>query len=124
VRSEYEQSKIQHAVDEKMSSRARRRSHGSASKVKEDQLAIRAQPRKRVRKTRRHCEAKSPRKSHVDQQRALYNLRRSQLEALHVALALTRLASSFQVEVGQSVRARTNLARVADPKKLKRKSKS
>jgi len=49
----------------------------------------------------------------------LYNLRRSQLEALHVRAGINGVLQLVPVEVGQSVAPGTNLARVADPKKLK-----
>jgi HlyD family secretion protein len=122
VRSEYEQAKIQHAVDEKMLAQ----NIGAAvtaqlSKVKEDQLAIRAQLEEaRAKNAEETAEAKvAAEKSHVDQQRALYSLRRSQLEALHVRAGINGVLQLVPVEVGQSVAPGTNLARVADPKRLK-----
>jgi len=122
VRSEYEQAKIQHAVDEKMVAQQL----GAAvtaqlSKVKEDQLAIRSQlEESRAKNAEDTAEAKiAAEKSHVDQQRALYNLRRSQLDALHVRAGLNGVLQLVPVEVGQSVAPGTNLARVADPKRLK-----
>lgn len=122
VRSEYEQAKIQHAVDEKMVAQQL----GAAvtaqlSKVKEDQLAIRTQLEEtRAKNAEDTAEAKiAAEKSHVDQQRALYNLRRSQLDALHVRAGLNGVLQLVPVEVGQSVAPGINLARVADPKRLK-----
>jgi len=122
VRSEYEQAKIQHAVDEKMVAQQL----GAAvtaqlSKVKEDQLAIRIQLEEtRAKNAEETADAKiAAEKSHVDQQRALYNLRRSQLEALHVRAGLNGVLQLVPVEVGQSVMPGVNLARVADPKRLK-----
>jgi HlyD family secretion protein len=55
----------------------------------------------------------------VDQQRALYDLKRSQLEGLHVRAGIYGVLQVVPVEVGQHVTPGTNLARVADPKKLK-----
>jgi len=122
VRSEYEQSKIQHAVDEKMlEQRLGAEVTAQLSKVKEDQLAIRAQL-EQARSTNAEDTAAAKiaaEKSHVDQQRALYNLRRSQLQALHVRAGINGVLQLVPVEVGQSVAPGTNLARVADPKKLK-----
>ena len=122
VRSEYEQAKIQHAVDEKMVAQQL----GAAvtaqlSKVKEDQLAIRSQlEESRAKNAEDTAEAKiAAEKSHVDQQRALYNLRRSQLDALHVRAGINGVLQLVPVEVGQSVAPGINLARVADPKRLK-----
>jgi len=122
VRSEYEQSKIQHAVDEKMlEQKLGAEVTARLSKVKEDQLAIRAQLEEaRSKNAEDTAEAKiAAEKSHVDQQRALYNLRRSQLEALHVRAGINGVLQLVPVEVGQSVAPGTNLARVADPRKLK-----
>ena len=122
VRSEYEQSKIQHAVDEKMlEQKLGAEVTAQLSKVKEDQLAIRAQLEEaRSKNAEDTAEAKiAAEKSHVDQQRALYNLRRSQLEALHVRAGINGVLQLVPVEVGQSVAPGTNLARVADPRKLK-----
>jgi HlyD family secretion protein len=55
----------------------------------------------------------------VDQQRALYQLRRSELDALHVRAGIDGVLQLLPVDVGQHVTPGTNLARVADPKKLK-----
>src|SRR5256886_17544120 len=57
--------------------------------------------------------------SHVQQQKALYQLKRSQLEALHVRAGIDGVLQLVPVEVGQHVTPGTNVARVADPKKLK-----
>ena len=122
VRSEYEQAKIQHAVDEKMlAQQIGAEVTAKLSKVKEDQLAIRAQLEEaRAKNAEETAEAKiAAEKSHVDQQRALYNLRRSQLDALHVRAGINGVLQLVPVEVGQSVAPGTNLARVADPKRLK-----
>ncbi len=122
VRSEYEQAKIQHAVDEKLvAQRIGAEVTAQLSKVREDQLAIRAQIEEaRAQNSEETAEAKiAAEKSHVDQQRALYNLRRAQLEGLHVRAGLNGVLQVVPVEVGQSVAPGTNLARVADPKKLK-----
>ncbi len=122
VRSEYEQAKIQHAVDEKLvAQQIGAEVTAQLSKVREDQLAIRAQiEESRATNAEDTAEAKiAAEKSHVDQQRALYNLRRAQLEGLHVRAGLDGVLQVVPVEVGQSVAPGTNLARVADPKKLK-----
>lgn len=122
VRSEYEQAKIQHAVDEKLvAQQIGAEVTAQLSKVKADQLAIRAQLEEaRAKNAEETAEAKiAAEKSHVDQQRALYNLRRSQLDALHVRAGINGVLQLVPVEVGQSVAPGTNLARVADPKKLK-----
>ena len=122
VRSEYEQAKIQHAVDEKMlAQKLTAEVTAQLSKVREEQLAIRAQLEDgRAKNAEETAEAKiAAERSHVDQQRALYNLRRNQLDALHVRAGINGVLQLVPVEVGQSVAPGTNLARVADPKKLK-----
>ena len=122
VRSEYEQAKIQHAVDEKLTADG----IGSTvtaelSKVKEEQLAVRVQlEADRTKNTADAAQARlQAQMSHVDQQRALYELRHAELEALHVRAGLNGVLQLVPVEVGQHVLPGTNLARVADPKKLK-----
>lgn len=122
VRSEYEQAKIQHSVDEKLvEQHIGAEVTAQLSKVKADQLQIRAQlEEERAKNAEDTANAKiAAEKSHVDQQRALYNLRRSQLDALHVRAGINGVLQLVPVEVGQSVAPGTNLARVADPKKLK-----
>ena len=49
----------------------------------------------------------------------MYDLRRNQAEALHVKAGITGVLQLLPVDVGQSVAVGTNIARVADPKKLK-----
>jgi len=122
VRSEYEQAKIQHAVDEKLAAEG----IGSTvtaelSKVKEEQLGVRVQlEAERTKNTADAAQARlQAQASHVDQQRALYELRHAELEALHVRAGLNGVLQLVPVEVGQHVLPGTNLARVADPKKLK-----
>jgi HlyD family secretion protein len=122
VRGEYEQAKIQYEVDEKLFSEK----IGSIvtvrlSKVKQDQLAVRAQlEAERTKNTADAAQSKlQAQASHVQQQRALYELRKVELEALHVRAGISGVLQLVPVEVGQHVTPGTNLARVADPKKLK-----
>jgi HlyD family secretion protein len=122
VRSEYEQAKIQHEVDEKLFQQG----IGSdvtakLSKVKDEQLSIRAQ----LEDERTHIATESSKarleaqQARVEQQKALYQLRRSQVEALHVRAGINGVLQLVPVDVGQRVTPGTNLARVADPKRLK-----
>lgn len=57
--------------------------------------------------------------AHLEQQRVLYELKKTQLDALHVRAALSGVLSAVSVEVGQQVAPGTNLIRVADPTHLK-----
>jgi HlyD family secretion protein len=122
VRSEFEQSKIQHEVDDKL----RAEGIGSEvtaklSKVKVEQLAIRAALEdERTQIATESSKARlAAQQARVDQQKALYQLRRSQVEALHVRAGINGVLQLVPVDEGQHVTPGTNLARVADPKKLK-----
>lgn len=122
VRSEYEQAKIQHEVDEKLFKQGLAADVVERlSRVKEQQLAIRVQLE--GDKTRIATDSATARlaaqQAKIDQQKALYQLKRSQLEALHVRAGIDGVLQIVPVEVGQRVTPGTNLARVADPKKLK-----
>jgi HlyD family secretion protein len=57
--------------------------------------------------------------SRVDQLRALYNLRKTQVEGLHVRPGIRGVLQEVPVEVGQRVTPGVNLARVAQPEHLK-----
>jgi len=122
VRSEYEQAKIQHEVDDKLYQEGIVSIvTAQLSKVREEQLAIRLQLE--VERTKNTADAADARlqaqMAHVDQQRALYELRHAELEALHVRAGIAGVLQLVPVEEGQHVTPGTNLARVADPKKLK-----
>jgi len=122
VRSEYEQAKIQHEVDEKLLAEGLSPDvTAQLSKVKEEQLAIRLQLEE-DRTVNAADSAKArlmAQQSHVDQQRALYDLKRSEADGLHLRAGLQGVLQIVPVEVGQHVTPGTNLARVADPKHLK-----
>ena len=122
VRSDYEQARLQHDVDEKLYKEGIFSDHTrSLSRVKEEQLAIRLQLEgERTRITADSSLARlAAQQAKVDQQKALYQLKKGQLEALHVRAGIDGVLQLVPVEVGQRVTPGTNLARVADPKKLK-----
>jgi HlyD family secretion protein len=58
-------------------------------------------------------------KTRIDQAHALYALRKSQLDQLKVRAGVEGVLQQLPVEVGQRVALGTNLARVANPSKLK-----
>ncbi|MDA2931335.1 HlyD family efflux transporter periplasmic adaptor subunit [Acidobacteria bacterium AH-259-O06] len=58
-------------------------------------------------------------RARIDQLRALYQLRQHQLDSLQVRAGTTGILQEVLVEVGQQLAPGTNLARVANPKKLK-----
>src|SRR5258707_4037478 len=122
VRSDYEQARLQHDVDEKLYKQGIGSDHiRNLSKVKEEQLAIRVQLEgDRTRITADSSLARlAAQQAKVDQQKALYQLKKGQLDALHVRAGIDGVLQLVPVEVGQRVTPGTNLARVADPKKLK-----
>ncbi|HMI50120.1 MAG TPA: HlyD family efflux transporter periplasmic adaptor subunit [Candidatus Saccharimonadales bacterium] len=122
VRSDYAQAKIQHEVDEKL----QKDGLGAEvterlSRVKEEQLAIRGQlEEERTKNAQDTMEARlQAQQAKVEQERALFQLRKSQLDALHVRAGIDGVLQLVPVEVGQKVLPGVNIARVADPKRLK-----
>jgi HlyD family secretion protein len=61
----------------------------------------------------------APQQAEVDQREAQYQLRLQELEDLKVKAGMAGVLSQVPVEVGQQVGPGTNLARVADPTRLK-----
>jgi HlyD family secretion protein len=122
IHSDFEQAKLQHEVDERLLKEGIGADVTSQlSKVKADQLGVRAQLEDERTKNAEESLASRllVQQTKVDQQRALYNLRRSELEALHVRAGIAGVLQVVPVEVGQHVLPGTNLCRVADPKRLK-----
>ena len=122
VRSDYEQAHLQHDVDEKLFKEGIGSDHiRNLSKVKEEQLAIRVQLEgERTKVAADSARARlAAQQAKINQQKALYQLKKSQLDALHVRASIDGVLQLVPVEVGQHVTPGTNLARVADPKKLK-----
>ena len=122
VRSDYEQAHLEHDVDEKLFKEGIYSAYTrDLAKVKEEQLSVRLKL-----ETERTAMAVETAKSRlaaqqaaVEQQRVLYSLRKNQLEALHVRAGINGVLQLVPVEEGQNVAIGTNLARVADPNKLK-----
>ena len=122
VRSDYEQTKLQHEVDYKL----HQEGIGAditekQSKVREEQLKIRVeleQERTRISVDSANARVQAQ-QSHVDQAKATYALRKSQSEALKVRMGMKGVLQLLPVDVGQNVAIGGNLARVADPTKLK-----
>lgn len=122
VRSDYEQAKIQHEVDQKLFTQGLTPEvTEELSKVRVEQLAIRLKLEEdRTKNAQDSAGARlQAQQSKVDQQRALYDLKRSELDSLHVRAGINGVLQLVPVEVGQHVTPGTNLARVADPKLLK-----
>jgi HlyD family secretion protein len=122
VRSDYEQARLQHDVDMKLFKEGIQSSHiEELSRVKEDQLGIRLQLESERTKIATDSGAAqlAAQEAKVEQQRALYNLKKSQYDALHVRAGINGVLQLVPVEEGQQVTVGMNLARVADPKRLK-----
>jgi len=122
VRSDYEQSKLQHSVDDKLFKEGiGAQVTAELSKVKMEQLTIRAQlESERTRIATDSAGAKlAAQQAKVEQMKALYELKKSQLEALHVRAGIDGVLQLLPVDVGQQVTPGMNLARVANPKKLR-----
>ena len=122
VRSDYEQARIQHETDVKLVKEGlTSQLIEQKSRVTFEQLAIRLQLESE--RTKVATDAGNARlaaqQARVEQMKALYLLKKSQLDALHVRAGIDGVLQLEPVEVGQNVTPGTNLARVADPKKLK-----
>lgn len=91
------------------------------SKVRAEELENRAKvDAERLRISTGSIESQiSVARAEMEQRRAMAQLRRGQIEALRVRAGITGVLQVVPVEVGQRVAPGTNLARVAEPKKLK-----
>src|SRR6266849_5959824 len=122
VRSDFEQARLQHDVDEKLFKEGIGSDHiRNLSRVREEQLTIRVQLEgERTKVAADSAKARlAAQQAKIDEQKALYQLKKIQLDALHVRAGIDGVLQLVPVEVGQHVTPGTNLARVADPKKLK-----
>lgn len=122
VQADFKTAKLQADVNEelaekKLVSELQRK----LSQVRAEELATRFE----LEKERLDTNAQSAKaqiaqqQSRVDQLRALLDLRRSQVSQLTVRSGLAGVVQLVAVEVGQQVQPGANLARVADPLKLK-----
>jgi len=122
VTSEFRQAKTQAEVDEKLVAA------GLLSKLKlqlseaqAEQLAVRQEfEQKRVSIHSESARAQlAAQQAKINQLKALYELKRSQVEGLQVRAGMNGVLQSLAAEVGQRVTSGTNLARVSDPTVLK-----
>jgi HlyD family secretion protein len=91
------------------------------SEVRADELATRHElEQQRLTIASESVEAQlAAEKARVDQMRALYGLRRTQVSALKVRAGIDGVLQQMPVEVGQEATPGTTLAKVAQPRKLK-----
>jgi len=122
VHSEYEQAKMEAETNDNL------RKNGliaeleyKTSIIKRDELENRDKiEQKRFDFARDSIEPQlAAKQATVDQLKASAELKARDVEALHVKAGMTGVLQQLPVEVGQRVIAGTNLARVADPTKLK-----
>jgi HlyD family secretion protein len=122
VRSDYEQAKMERQTNDQLAK------NGlvaelvyKTSKVKEAELANRNDiEQKRLNFSRDSIEPQlTSKQAAVDQAKQLAKLKSHQVEALHVRAGMTGVLQQLAVEIGQRVKVADNLARVADPRKLK-----
>ncbi|HMD07608.1 MAG TPA: HlyD family efflux transporter periplasmic adaptor subunit [Candidatus Acidoferrum sp.] len=122
VRSDYEQAKIQHDTDVKLVKEGLTSVLiEQKSRVTEEQLKIRLElETERTKIASDSANAKlAAQQAKVEQMKALYGLKQSQVEALHVRAGIDGVLQLLPVDVGQHVTPGMNLARVADPKRLR-----
>lgn len=122
VRSDYEQTKLQHSTDEQLAKAGLiSRLIEQQSRVRVEQLEIRL--KLETERTTLAADSATARlaaqDAKVQQMQALYELKKGQLDALHVRAGVDGVLQLLQVDVGQHVTPGMNLARVADPKKLR-----
>ncbi len=91
------------------------------SKLSADQLTVRHKiEQERLEKTQESNTARlSASRAGLEQSRALHELRLSQIEALRVRAGIRGVLQQVPVEEGQQLTPGTNLARVAQPERLK-----
>ena len=122
VESQYQQAKLQADVDKELADQGLQAAVISRkSTIAAEQLGIKeglARDQLKIADDAAKAQI-AAQQAHLDQQRVLYELKKGQLDALQVRAGLNGVLSAVSVEVGQQVAPGTNLARVADPSRLK-----
>ena len=122
VRSEYEQAKMERQTNDELNKNGLIATlQYKTSQVKEEELANRNQiEEKRLQFARDSIEPQlASKQAAVDQANQLAKLKLDQVEALHVKAGMTGVLQVLPVQIGQRLKVGDNLARVADPTKLK-----
>ena len=122
VHSEYEQAKMERQTNDQLAKNGLIAELAyKTSKVKEAELANRDDiEQKRLAFSRDSIEPQiASKQAAVDQAKQLATLKSNQVEALHVRAGMSGVLQQLPVQIGQRVKAGDNLARVADPTKLK-----
>jgi HlyD family secretion protein len=122
VHSEYEQAKMERQTNDQLAKNGLiAELDYKTSKVKEAELANRdGIEQKRLAFSRDSIEPQlASKQAAVDQAKQLAKLKSDQVEALHVKAGMSGVLQQLPVQIGQRVKVGDNLARVADPTKLK-----
>ena len=122
VEAEYRQAQLQKEVDENLAKDGLVSSlQLKTSTVRAESLAERlkiAQDNLKVSEENIKAQLLAQ-QARIDQYRSVYNLRQQQVEQLRVRAGMHGVLERVEVNVGQQVSPGTNLARVADPTRLK-----
>jgi HlyD family secretion protein len=122
VEADYEQARLEKVVNEDLAK------DGLVSNLILKQVTVRAESldkRNKYEQERLQVAEENVRaqllaqQARIDQLRSLYTLRRQQVDQLKVRAGMTGVLEQVTVNVGQQVQPGTNLARVADPTRLK-----
>jgi HlyD family secretion protein len=122
ARADFEQTKLSSAVNEQLFKEGLvSRLDLDLSKVRAEQAATRHSiEQRRFQFAKDTIEPQlAVKQAEVDRLRAMAKLRRDELDALAVRSSMTGVLQLLPVDVGQQVQPGTNLARVANPTKLK-----
>src|SRR5919201_2910579 len=122
VHSEYQQAKMESETNEQLKKNGLvAELQYKTAQVKAAELANRdAIEQKRLTFARESIEPQlASKQAEVDQVKAAAQLKLDQVEALHVKAGMNGVLQQLPVDVGQRVKIGDNLARVADPAKLK-----
>src|ERR671931_1238306 len=122
VKSDYEQAKMERETNDQLAKNGWvAELQYKTAKVKEAELANRNEiEQKRLQFAHESIDPQlASKQASVDQAKQLAKLKTDQVEALHVRAGMSGVLQQLPVQIGQRVKIGDNLARVADPSKLK-----
>src|SRR5438067_3736651 len=122
VKSDYEQAKMERETNDQLAKNGLiAELQYKTSKVKEAELANRNEiEKKRLQFAHESIDPQlASKQAAVDQAKQLAKLKADQVEALHVRAGMSGVLQQLPVQIGQRMKVGDNLARVADPTKLK-----
>jgi HlyD family secretion protein len=122
AKSDYEQAKMERETNDQLAKNGLiAELQYKTSKIKEAELANRKEiEEKRLNFAHESIDPQlASKQAVVDQAKELARLKADQLEALHVRAGMSGVLQQLPVQIGQRMKVGDNLARVADPTKLK-----